>query len=237
MLFLKNWIRQYFPFLVKGWRRLQTARKLAGKPLDSTFTQIYRANSWSDRESVSGPGSRLNRTDKIRLAFPGLLAHLDCKTMLDIPCGDFNWMKLVDLAGIHYTGADIVPDLIAANQTQYQTDQRQFRVLDLTQDALPCVDLIFCRDCLVHLSYAHIFQALANIKKSGSAYFLVTHFAERGQNNDIFTGEWRAINFQKPPFNFPEPIRLLDDRYDGPNYYDKFLGLWKIGDLPELPQR
>jgi hypothetical protein len=35
--------------------------------------------------------------------------------MLDAPCGDFNWMKEVDLSAVHYTGGDIVEPLVNSN--------------------------------------------------------------------------------------------------------------------------
>jgi hypothetical protein len=38
--------------------------------------------------------------------------------LLDIPCGDFNWMKLLNL-GVDYIGADIVGELIAENRRRF----------------------------------------------------------------------------------------------------------------------
>jgi hypothetical protein len=38
-------------------------------------------------------------------------AH-DVKSLLDIPCGDFHWMRRVNLQGLSYVGADIVRELI-----------------------------------------------------------------------------------------------------------------------------
>jgi hypothetical protein len=42
--------------------------------------------------------------------------------------------------------------------------------LDLTGDPLPRVDVVLCRDCLVHLSFQNIFRAFANLRRSGSRY-------------------------------------------------------------------
>ena len=80
--------------------------------------------------------------------------------MLDVPCGDFYWMRLVPL-DVDYTGGDIVSDIVARNQAQYGDERRRFLRLDLLQDPLPAADLIFCRDCLVHLSNAHIRRAVS----------------------------------------------------------------------------
>ena len=40
--------------------------------------------------------------------------------MLDIPCGDFYWMKEVDLKDIEYIGADIVDELIKKNNDKFK---------------------------------------------------------------------------------------------------------------------
>ena len=85
----------------------------------------------------------------------------------------------------------------------------------------------------MHLSFAHIRAGLRNIKRSKSTYLLATTFTQREENRDILTGEWRPTNLEKPPFEFPPPLVLLDDSAASPNYYDKHLGLWRIADLPD----
>jgi len=44
------------------------------------------------------------------------LQSLQIKTLLDAPCGDGNWINKVDLSGITYIGADIVPEIIETNK-------------------------------------------------------------------------------------------------------------------------
>jgi hypothetical protein len=226
----KSRIRQHFPGLVQNWWRVRNKLEFSVKKPEQIFTKFYLGNLWGDSESLSGPGSRLDKTDKVRAALPALIKELDCHSLLDIPCGDFYWMKEVNL-DIPYIGADIVPELVQDNQSKYGHEKRNFIQLDLRLDPLPKVDLVLCRDCLVHLSYHHIDQVLENIKSSGSRYLLMTTFMERKSNTNIVTGEWRAINFERAPFRFPPPLRLIDDSYPLPNYYDKYLGLWEIATL------
>ena len=83
--------------------------------------------------------------------------------MLDIPCRDFQWMKNVDLSSVEYIGADIVNELIQINDRKYSKKGTNFQQLNLIQDKLPKVNLVFCRDCLVHLSFSDTFLALNNI--------------------------------------------------------------------------
>jgi SAM-dependent methyltransferase len=197
------------------------------------FSHIHRHNAWKNAESVSGPGSTLTNTAAIRRQLPALFEAFSVRSLLDIPCGDFVWMKEIAGCVEHYIGADIVEALIRANTARYGEPEyahARFVTLNLADDALPAVDVIFCRDCLVHFSFHDIDRALANIKRSGSRYLLTTTFPARQTNADITTGQWRPINLQAAPFNLPEPLRLISEEYTGSrgHYPDKSLGLWEI---------
>lgn len=223
-------LRRRVPALARAWQRLRYHPHLAGSPKE-VFTQFYNVNKWDDSESVSGAGSNLAQTEEIRRVLPALLDELACRSLLDVPCGDFYWMRLVDLA-VDYTGGDIVPDLVAGNQARYGNERRRFLYIDLLESPLPAADMLLCRDCLVHLSNAHIRRALANIRASDTTYLLTTTFTDRDRNQDIPTGSWRPINLLLPPYNFPEPLRLIDERCPDPAYADKHLGLWRVADIP-----
>lgn len=204
-----------------------------GKTASEIFTGIFRDNIWKNGESVSGEGSSLEQAKEIIKALPEIFKRLGIKSLLDIPCGDFNWMKQADLSGINYTGADIVKEIVSLNIEKHSSDTRKFELINLIEDKLPAHDLVFCRDCLVHFSFADIFSSLENIKKSGALYFMTTTFHQQEENKDIHTGGWRPLNFCRPPFGFPEPVLLLDEKcteMEG-RFSDKSLGLWKVSDL------
>jgi hypothetical protein len=203
-----------------------------GRSAREIFSEIYRKNYWGNVDSKSGAGSDLPQTAEVRRFLPLLIEELGIQNMLDIPCGDWHWMKEVSL-DVDYTGADIVAELVAQNQSKYGDARHRFVTLDLMTDELPKVDLVFSRDVLVHLSFNDIFQALRNLQRSGSEYLLTTTFTRRKANSDILTGQWRTLNLQMPPFNFGPPLRLLNENCtegDG-SWNDKSLGLWKIADL------
>ena len=63
-----------------------------------------------------------------------MLREVNAKSMLDIPCGDFNWMRLVRFDGVQYIGADVVAELVAKNHKCYGGTGRDFRQLNLIRD-------------------------------------------------------------------------------------------------------
>ena len=205
---------------------------LLGKSPKKVFSTMYARQLWGGSESSSGTGSGLAQTKQVKEQLPMLLKELNVRTILDAPCGDFHWMRTVELNVDHYIGADIVEEVVADNARKHAGSGRRFVVLDIISDPLPASDLILCRDCLVHLSLRDASMAIANFKKSQSKYLLMTTFVERNRNPNIQTGQWRPLNLQKPPFNFPEPLRLIREDCTIEHDFDKCLGLWRIADLP-----
>ena len=214
-----------------------TASKLLfNKPHhEIVFSKIYRMNAWGDLETFSGAGSNTINTAVIRDTLPAILREYGVRTVLDIPCGDFFWMKDIPLDAQKYIGADIVKDLIDSNRKRFESPGKTFTVLDILSDTLPTVDLILCRDCLPHFSLDEIKRALAHVKKSRSRYVLTSTYTSRKENPDISTGNFRPLNLQAAPFNFPAPTTLFNEHcvYGDGIYSDKSLGLWEIKDLPD----
>ena len=211
------------------WRR----HRLSTERRRDTFQHIYESNLWLSEDSRSGHGSSHEQTETVRAALPALIEAFEIRSIADVPCGDFHWMQHVDLKGAYYLGIDIVDDLIKANRQRHAGPDRDFITLDIAETPPPGTDLIFCRDLLVHFSFADIKRTLANIKKSGAPYLLTTTFPETARNENILTGNWRRLNLQKAPFKLPTPLRLINENCteDDGAYRDKSLGLWKTEDL------
>jgi hypothetical protein len=223
---------------VPGVRKLAyQARRIRGRvlPHEITFGRVYRENGWGDTESVSGTGSNYQATAVLRRELPALWQRHNVRSLLDIPCGDFHWMReVVHAVPGGYMGMDVVSPLIADNRKRYTWNQRiHFLRGNILRTRLPAVDLILCRDCLVHFSYRDIRRALLNIQRSNANYLLTTTFPNP-YNRDSITGDyWRPINLERPPFSFPKPIELLNEGCSeiGGECADKSLGLWHIRDL------
>jgi hypothetical protein len=211
-------------------RFAEHAEELKKLGLQERFARIYTTNLWSDSETRSGVGSRLDSTRIVRAKLPAALRQLDARVLLDAPCGDFGWMQHVDLTGIEYIGGDIVPSIVEANQRQYANEARRFVQLDLTRDLLPDADVLLCRDCLVHLSYANIRAVFANLGRSKIRYVLMTSFPGRRDNYDVADGDWRALDFEAAPFSLPKPsLTIVEECVEEEgSYADKSLVAWPV---------
>ena len=213
-------------FYNKDWFLLQSS--------EDVFDEIYNTNLWESDESKSGGGSTLEATAVMRAELPELIKKYNIKSMLDAPCGDYNWMKEVPKY-CSYIGGDIVHDLIKKNQELYSSEKVQFQQLDLTKDKLPEVDLVFCKDCLQHLSYEHAKDAINNIKNSGSKYLLVTSYHKTKRNHDIHSGDYRALNLHKSPFNLKGHLDKIEEKPRSVNTeFDKTMYLYELAKIPAL---
>lgn len=202
--------------------------------LQKRFSLIYRENIFGGQQSRSGEGSNMVQTAEIRRVLPELMQELQIGTFLDAPCGDWFWMREMELGVKRYIGADIVEELVQDNQKKFGDEKHSFICRNLASDDLPYADLIFCRDCLVHLNYADVMKVLANFKRSGSKYLLTTTFVDRQENKDLVGRDiWRTLNLQAAPFNFPQPLRLINEQCTEADskFTDKSLGLWLLADI------
>src|SRR5260370_31795302 len=96
-------------------------------------------------------GSAVGVSWSIGEAPPQLLHDLGAQSLTDAGCGDFNWMRTVDLPGIKYIGVDVVSDLIERNRRGYGREERSFLVAGTTKDRLPPPDVVFCPPCPINL--------------------------------------------------------------------------------------
>ncbi len=221
------------PALRKFIAKKRELRDFRDSSIKEVFTRIYLSNKWGGSESVSGKGSSLQRAAGLTLAVPDLFKRFGARSVLDIPCGDFHWMQKVDLKGIDYIGADMVTPLIEANNRKFRSAHHKFLQLDLTADDLPKVDVVFCSECLVHLSFENIFLALRNIRRSESTFLFATHFPALKRNQDIVTGKHRRLNFRLAPFHWPEPEYVYEEYDAGKGRGVKSIAVWKIASLPD----
>ncbi len=199
--------------------------RLIGHDSEAVFLDIFKFNRWNDTESASGVGSSSRYTLNIRKKLPRLLRKYNLSSILDVPCGDFAWMRKIPFdSEMRYLGGDIVPELVERLQQEVSSPQMRFMRLDVMSSKLPNADILICRDCFIHLSNAHVFEALRNFARSDIKYILATTYRFGRVNTDISTGQFRAINLQAAPFSLPPPIETIVD-YIYP-FLPRRLALW-----------
>ena len=94
------------------------------------FTSIYKSNHWvqngdslpQEFVSVSGHGSNIGTDQHKQLVnnFTNIIEKYEIDSILDMPCGDFLWIKeVVKNNDIKYLGIDIVEELIKNNNLKF----------------------------------------------------------------------------------------------------------------------
>jgi hypothetical protein len=225
------------PPVLAHQRFVKDRKSFADLDLAQRFRRIHDTGLWRAASSVSGVGSGMDETAALRTELPRLLARLGITSLLDAPCGDAGWINAADL-GVRYAGVDIVPALVESLRARAAAGEigGDYHLADITRDSLPRCDAILCRDCLVHLSFANIERAVANFKESGAAWLIATTFPGWQTNHECEDGDWRALNFQRAPFNWGTPVELLNENCTeaGGGWRDKSLGVWRLAAIPSL---
>lgn len=163
--------------------------------------------------SVNGPGSSLGCTQRLIDQLPAFLDRHRITSMLDIGCGDWTWMQLVDFGPMIYTGWDVDIQQIARNRRKFGgRNLCRFEAENiLTVDKVPRYDVILCRDVLAHLPTEYIEAVLAKFKASGSRYLLASTYPGADNSFEYHPEHFawlgyceRPVDLQERPFTLPE---------------------------------
>ena len=174
------------------------------------------------QESLSGPGSSVINANEVTNLIKETIKEYNIKSILDLGCGDWNWLQHIALKDIEYQGWDADMDMIIQNQFNHGKNNINFYVKDIVQDHYPDVDLIICRDVLFHMPIALANHVILK-SKSTCKYFISTSFRDIDDNTGIPNGlNWGyySINLNKNPFNlFDNEIKfqreMLGASHDG----------------------
>ena len=144
---------------------LQAGRHwLHGQPTPSeAFETIYRDGAWGQSADpteafYSGAGSHMPSIVPVYVeAVEKFLGTLERRPdVVDLGCGDFAIGAKVRGLCAGYIACDVVGALIARNRQKHADLDVDFRVLDITAEALPDGDVVFIRQVLQHLSNRQI---------------------------------------------------------------------------------
>lgn len=210
--------------------RGQSTAHLSGATLRDRFNIIYQTGVWQHGNAEvpeSGHGSTFSGTEDLRKELPGLLNDLGIKTLLDVGCGDFSWMRHVSLDQ-QYVGVDLVEAVVERNSELYADSRRSFLVADAAIDELPSADAVICREVLFHLSFADIRKVLKNIVSKDRQYLILTTDRGTSFNSEIASGDYRLINLEVGPFRLPSPLHEIRDSASD---CGRVIGVWRGADV------
>jgi len=212
--------------------------KRAQDPSDQmkgVFNDFYRLNKWHGGladGTRSGRGSTLDATRDFRSFLVKIVAEHGIGSIFDAPCGDFHWMKEVELPEtVKYLGGDIASDLVAELNSRYGDERRSFRFFDIVTHEFPAADLWICRDCFIHLPLDYCLSALRNACRANIQFAILSSHYDAEPNRPGHVGGARPINLLLEPFNLPHPIAQCDEFVRSDGKARKYQGLWRIVDI------
>lgn len=195
-----------------------------------------------NRESASGPGSTRKAARPALEVLRRLIRRRPIRSMLDLGCGDWNWMQYLELPdggrkrGVRYEGWDASPDLIDGLTREFGQKNISFQLQDVTTAELPQVDLIVARDILFHLPRQNTIDLLQKIRRS-TRYFASTSFLGMGENSEIQSylpiegWGFYKINLNRAPFNLGEDMIEAQREPEGwHSGHNRFFCLYEFSD-------
>jgi len=216
--------------VVRHWRGHYT-KHTRERDMTGIFSQIYANGAWVMREnqdSLSGVGSTQVATRELSTQLSDFLREVGCRRLVDIGCGDFNWMRSVE-GDFDYVGIDVVPKVIEENAAHHGNGRRRFLCADATRQLSVTGDVALCREVLFHLSFKDGLSLLRNVRSASFRYVLFTTDNAVWFNSDIRSGDFRRINLRRSPYGLPAPLReLADDKVSK----GRVLGVWPGTALP-----
>jgi hypothetical protein len=184
-------------------------------------------------ETLCGAGSTLENTTSVRGWIPFLFRQLGERSLLDAPCGDFNWMARTNLSGIDYSGVDYDGEHLAKASTTvsvpdaFAPNTKRLLHLDIVNDGLPKADVVLCREFLQHLPNDQVRKVIKNIADSGAKWLLATSHNAMVNSDIAAAGMFRPLNLMAEPFCFPCCRSSVGDQLGT----GRILGLWHRSDF------
>lgn len=173
-------------------------------PPTEEFTKIYDRNDWGYSSGVGSlPLNNIQYMELVR----SFIARNQLSSVVDFGCGDWQFSRFIDWSGVHYTGVDLVEQVIEQNRARFARPGIEFRTVE-TVTQVPEADLLLCKDVFQHLSNRTVGECLTAFKLK-FCYLLITNDEWPSElNRDIADGGWRPIRIDQPPFSEIAPVIL-----------------------------
>jgi hypothetical protein len=194
--------------------------------MERIFSELVNNRLWGSHETPCGPGSTFESCKPIIDRLPKWIRDHGIRKIADLGCGDWNWMKHIDLSTVEYDGYDVVESLILKNIELYSKDSIRFHKADLLDVQIPKVDLVILKDVLVHLVNHISERILQKVKESKSRLLAAT-------TGISFANEHRLIKEIGgfAPINMEEILGAPIDTIEVPSRKGnpkKYFSLWRL---------
>ena len=166
MNFIKNILKKILPPVFRqSYHKIQykifgIEATFKGMNTSDIFDKIYHDGIWGKDElgrPTSGSGSHSKDVVEPYLkAAKTIIKSIDCTTIVDLGCGDFNVGKNFIDDCDKYVACDISSVILEQNKQAHQYDNIEFKQINIAKDELPKGDLAFVRQVLQHLSNREI---------------------------------------------------------------------------------
>ena len=190
-----------------------------GQDLKTVFESIYESGTWGKDENnqgTSGSGSTFENSENYFRYLKDFLKEEGITSVVDVGCGDWQVSRLIDWAGISYTGYDASGLVVAKNTESFAKENIRFIHDDFLEADLPAADLLIVKDVFQHLSLQNIRKALTQFPKF--KYVIVVNDVDpdtlSAPNVDIPDGGYRTLDISAEPFNLQGTVVLT---YELPN--------------------
>lgn len=158
------------------------------------FVSIYAAGGWN------GCGSGVGSTEVGTRSYRNFMNQKGIRTVLDIGCGDWQFMWMMDWEDREYLGLDVVPALIERNSQTFKAPNVKFGLVGLDFKGIPLdreFDLMICKDVIQHWPLAMVTRFLKLPIRA--KHKLVTN-CWWWENLDIELGGFAPRDLSAPPW-------------------------------------
>jgi len=176
----------------------ETYKRVVINSTAGKFSKVYKEELWG-KGKTSGPGSHENNNKPYREYLQKLIDELKPETVTDLGCGYWDSNALIDWKEIRYTGIDIVESVLDSNRRE--CGDKNYSFILGNENNLPGGDLLIVKDVMIHWSNEKISEFFSNVK--GYKNILITNDVTENVrlNEDIVSGDFRAVDIEKDPFN------------------------------------
>jgi len=179
---------------------------------EEVFGRLVDTYGWcpGDRETPCGEGSFLAAVRPIVEVMPKWFREYGIRSVVDVGCGDFHWMRDVSFDGMEYDGYDLLPKFVDGLRETHGRQNVRFHQANALEVDLPQADLCICKDVINHYPVSDGLRIMEKIKASSRYFAAIAFPGNQDKDGDIPLGKYWYIDFAIPPFNLGAPIASVD---------------------------